>query len=232
MSLKSLIGIARKKRYEIYKAPFKLNIWGVRSKNVKPNKFDDQLHIFFKGNGGMLRKWFHYIFPITTDPGTYWLKNPMNAQGTAMLAEGQYKNTYRIDLHRGKYYALCQRLGKVKVLRDYNRDAVLDFQNGIPEWGKFGINIHRARRTGTTYEVDNHSAGCQVFQKAEDFDSFMRLCEMHAEWNENKFTYTLIDQRMAFRSKLRRALMLTGGLGVLGSGLWYWNEKTGILNPI
>jgi hypothetical protein len=31
----------------------------------------------------------------------------------------------------------------ITVLRDYDRNAILDFWNGKPETGMFGINIHR-----------------------------------------------------------------------------------------
>lgn len=224
--------IAKRKGFVIYDKPYQLNIWGIRSRNEKPNRFDDELHVFYvEGDqserklGFGFKKWMHYVFPITTDPGTYWLNNPMNPQGTAMLAPGQYRDTYKIDLHRGKYYALCQRLNKVKVLRDYNRDAILDFQNGTPDQGMFGINIHRARKSGSTYTVDNHSAGCQVFKRAKDFDLFMRLCEVHRGIYGNQFTYTLIDQRMEFKAILRRTAMSVIGLGTL-FGIYLASQNT------
>ncbi|MBD3638165.1 MAG: hypothetical protein HUJ25_12505 [Crocinitomicaceae bacterium] len=217
--------IAVRRGFIIYKEPFKLNIWGVRSRSTAPNRFDDELHIFFNTSEGLIKKWKHFVFPITTDPGTYWLKNPMHPQGTAMLAPGQYLNTYKIARHREKYYALCQRLGKVQVIRDYNRDSLLDFYNGRPDWGMFGINIHRARKTGTTYTIDNHSAGCQVFQKAKDFNFFMRLCEMHKRVHGNVFTYTLIDRRMEFRTALKRAAIGLLAAGALAAGYWWLNGK-------
>ncbi len=128
----------------------------------------------------------------------------MNPQGTAILKAGQYVDVYAIDKHRGKYYALCQRNGKVTVIRDYDRDAVLDFYNGRETTGMYGINIHRANRIGDTYTVDKNSAGCQVFKNANDFGFFMKLCEVHRSLYGNKFTYTLIDKRMEFRTKLKK----------------------------
>jgi hypothetical protein len=38
----------------------------------------------------------------------------MNSKGCAILKEGQYKGVYEIDLHNGKYEAICQRLGPVR----------------------------------------------------------------------------------------------------------------------
>ena len=217
--------IAKRKGYLIYKEPFKLNIWGIRSRNESPNKFDDELHVFFVGDQKPIRKWVHFVFKLTTDPGTYWLDNPMHPQGTAMLAPNQYVDTYKIDLHRGKYYALCQRLKPVEVIRDYNRNALLDFYNGQPEKGMFGINIHRARKTGTTFTVDNFSAGCQVFQNASEFEFFMKLCEMHKKIHGNQFTYTLIDKRMEFRSSLKRTAIGLLSVGVLATAYWWLNQE-------
>lgn len=155
----------------------------------------------------------------------------MHPQGTAMLAPGQYKDTYEIALHRGKYYALCQRLAKVNVFRDYNRNAVLDFYNGRLDTGMFGINIHRARKTGTTYTVDNHSAGCQVFQKVSEFNFFMKLCEKHRSLYGNRFTYTLVDIRRESRQRAKRALIgLTAiGLAALGISWLVEQEKQTVL---
>jgi len=217
--------IALRKGYHIYRESFKLNIWGFRSKNVLPNRFDDEFHVFFNTSEGLIAKWAYFVFKCTTDPGTYWLRNPMHPQGTAMLAPNQYVDTYEIARHRGKYYALCQRKGKVQVYRDYNRNAVLDFYNGRLDTGMFGINIHRAKRSGITYKVENHSAGCQVFQKASDFNFFMKLCEMHKRKHGNKFTYTLVDTRMEFRESLKRAAVGLVSLGLLAAGYWWLKES-------
>ncbi len=218
--------IAKRNNFFIYTKPYQLNIWGVRSKSIIPNQFDDEIHVFFTTDDGFLKSWKHYVFPCTTDPGTYWLKNPMSPKGTAMLAAGQYLDTYKMDLHRNKYKALCQRLEKVKVIRDYNRNAVLDFYNGTPDYGMFGINIHRANRSGTTYKVDNHSAGCQVFQKVEDFELFMKLCDMHRKLYGNRFSYTLIDKRMESRKTIKKVVLGIVGLSAISLGtIWIMNQQ-------
>jgi hypothetical protein len=196
--------IAKDRGFVLYEEPYRLNIWGFRANSEKPNSFDDELHVFTNIAQTGRPKWAYLVFKITTDPGTYWLQNPMNPQGTAILKAGQYVDVYAIDKHRGKYYALCQRNGKVTVIRDYDRDAVLDFYNGRETTGMYGINIHRANRIGDTYTVDKNSAGCQVFKNANDFGFFMKLCEVHRSLYGNKFTYTLIDKRMEFRTKLKK----------------------------
>jgi len=196
--------IAKDRGFVLYEEPYRLNIWGFRANSEKPNSFDDELHVFTNIAQTGRPKWAYLVFKITTDPGTYWLQNPMNPQGTAILKAGQYVDVYAIDKHRGKYYALCQRNGKVTVIRDYDRDAVLDFYNGRETTGMYGINIHRANRIGDTYTVDKNSAGCQVFKNANDFGFFMKLCEVHRSLYGNKFTYTLIDKRTEFRTKLKK----------------------------
>lgn len=212
--------IAKEKGHVIYTDPYRLNIWGFRANTEKPNVFDDELHVFTNISQTKIAKWAYLVFKITTDPGTYWLKNPMNAQGTAILKAGQYIDTYKIDKHRNKYYALCQRLAKVTVIRDYDRDAVLDFYNGKEETGMFGINIHRARKTGDTLTVDNYSAGCQVFKNGQDFDFFMKLCEVHKKLYGNKFTYTLVDKRMEFRNTLKKITISSVLISLLLGGFY------------
>lgn len=199
--------------YKVFKKPFELNIIGIRSNSTNANSFDDTLRVFYKDDAG---KWQHFVFPITTDPGTFWLENPMNEKGTAILTSGQYENAYKIGFHQGKYKALVQ-AKPVTVLRDYDRNDILEFFNGEAETGQFGINIHRALSVGDTKYIDRHSAGCQVFQNAEDYYQFMHLCELHRERHGNSFTYSLIDFRIRRRVFFRNALIGSAliGLGVL-----------------
>lgn len=209
MMLGSIISSLQSKKYKIYTRPFELNIVGVRSDTVIPNRFDDTINVFFRNNQN---KWVHYLFQATTDPGTYWLQNPMNPQGTAILRQGQYRGAYQIGLHRGQYYALVQ-IAPVTVLRDYDRDAILDFMNGKPDTGLFGINIHRASVDGKVLTVDKNSAGCQVFANVNEFNTFMQLCEVHRQHYGNIFTYSLIDTRAIVREQKRKLLLNITGIG-------------------
>ena len=183
------------KGFKTFSRPFELNIVGIRSNSTKPNSFDDTLNIYYKTSDG---KWQFHQFAATTDPGTYWLLNPMNPQGTAIVKHGQYINSHRIGMHRGKYLALVQQR-PLTIIRDYDRNATLDFMNGKEETGIFGINIHHASVNGTTRTVDKYSAGCQVFANINDFTLFMQLAERHKQLYGNEFTYTLIDERALVR---------------------------------
>ncbi|MEI9909785.1 MAG: hypothetical protein WDO71_08965 [Bacteroidota bacterium] len=208
--LAAIVQVLHIKTFEIYTRPFELNIVGIRADSTIPNRFDDEIHVFYKNN---INQWIHYIFPATTDPGTYWLKSPMHPQGTAILMQGQYRDAYQIGLHRGKYYALVQRK-PITVMRDYDRNAILDFRNGKLDTGLFGVNIHRASLNGTTKEVDQYSAGCQVFANINDFNLFMQLCEKHKTLYDNSFTYSLIDKRAIARSEKKKIVISIAGIGV------------------
>ena len=215
LTFDSLITVLKRKKYVIYQRPYELNIVGVRTENVQPNKVDDAIFVFFRDKK---HHWIYKAFPATTDPGTYWLEQPLELQGTAILAQGQYAGVYQIGLHRGKYLALVQRLGKVNVIRDYNRNATLDFNNGTIQSGYFGINIHHANSEGVTKKVERYSAGCQVFANAEDFNLVMALAEKQKQLYGNKFTYTLIDLRALKRTKRFAQMTIYSGItmGLIG----------------
>jgi hypothetical protein len=210
--------ILKDQGYDIYTKPYQLNIVGMRGKTTVANKFDDEIHVFYTdGNGN----WNYHIYSATTDPGTFWLRNPSYLQGTAILAQGQYRNAYTIGLHRGKYKALVQ-AKPVTVIRDYDRDAFLDFENGTRETGTFGINIHHGESTGTTANVDKYSAGCQVFQDIKDYNEFMGLCERHKSLYGNIFTYTLVDHRAANRVHWKRIIAASTAIATVALG---WTIK-------
>jgi hypothetical protein len=203
MQLGTVKTILKQRGYKLFTRPYELNIVGIRSNETTPNRFDDQLHVFYKTNSG---DWVHHQYQITTDPGTFWLNNPLLPQGTAILSPAQYVGAYKLGLHRGQYTALVQ-VKPVTVIRDYNRNNVLDFFNGTKDTGYHGINIHKA--TGTTPTVDKDSAGCQVFENLPDFEEFMNLCQQAAELYGNSFTYTLVDFRQVARARLRKAAYIS-----------------------
>lgn len=172
---------------------FDVNIVGIRNSSTGKkvtNVFDDFLTISYKENG----VWKFFIWAATTDPGKKsmleWKKMGISG-GCARLVAGQYRTTWAIDKHQGKYEALCQRLAKVKVYRDTDLDLEYD-EDKITE-GIYGINIHKSGRDSTW--VENWSAGCQVFKKSMDFDAFMSIVKKAAKIHGNKFSYTLIETK-------------------------------------
>ncbi len=159
-TLQQIIKTAENKGYTIDKRPFKLNIIGVRNaKATNQNTFDDQLAYFYYDNNGQLRG---KVAVGTTDPSTYWLNNPMNVKGAAVLKSGEYKDAYAIGLHRGQYTALVQ-VKPVTTIRDNDRNAIINYFAPTTT-GLYGINIHRATLNKQNKAViGQDSAGCQVF---------------------------------------------------------------------
>lgn len=170
---------------------YNLNIVGIRNQNLTTDIFNDWMIVFWKYNNRLNQRWYK----ITTDPGDYTLKNPYSQDGTAILVPDQYRGVYKIDKHQGKYEALCQRGGMVKVFRDNNKDESLDMDINRIQEGWFGINIHGAsQKTDVTKNVGAWSAGCQVFQDWRDFEEFMSICKRASEIWGNSFTYTLLEE--------------------------------------
>ena len=169
-----------------------VNLIGVRRDNPGTNEFDDFLVMIYRDKK---LKEVCEVFPVTTDPGEYWLENPMNPKGTAVLVPGQYRGTWQLGKHQNNYEALVQRK-EVKVWRDNNKDKVIDYKSfhTISE-GYFGINIHRSSPYDKSYLVNKWSAGCQVFQSVDDFDEFMKICKKSANLYGNSFTYTLLTEQ-------------------------------------
>jgi len=191
-NIKSYFKASDYRFFENAKKRFNLNIIGVRRDNHGTNTFDDFLLVMFLEEGSMTT----YQYQITTDPGKYWLENPMNPKGTAILVPGQYRSTWKLGKHQGKYQALVQ-AKPVKVYRDNNNDDIIDYANieNTLDEGYFGINIHRSNPYDQSYVINKWSAGCQVFKSVEDYDSFIKLCKDSAEIYGNRFTYTLISEK-------------------------------------
>ena len=166
-----------------------INVVGVRNLSTGrrvTNKFDDMIYVAYNELGS----WRLFFAPITTDPGSYYVrKKLLNPRGVAILKTGQYLNAYAIRLHQGKYEALCQTYKPVTVYRDANKDETYDLK--VTESGSFGINIHKAG--SDSQNVDNWSAGCQVFKRTGDFGAFMKIVRAYKERTKNIFTYTLIE---------------------------------------
>lgn len=178
----------RKLGYSFFeKGDYNLNIIGIRnlSTNKIDNLFDDTLFLAYKVEGR-----FHVLqYPMTTQPGTYYMRNLMQPLGAAIMVPGQYKS-YEIGLHQGKYEALVQR-GPLKIYRDKDRDNQYDYDpTTIQDSYNDGINIHKAGRASK--KIDNWSAGCQVLANSDEYDIFINLCKRSAVLYGNKFTYTLL----------------------------------------
>jgi hypothetical protein len=154
---------------------------GIRSTANLPNQFDDLFGVI----AGDKVEWF----TCTTNPGTHWLKNLLNPKGAALLKANQYKDTWSIGMHQGKYKAFCQ-VKPVEVFRDKNLDDKAE-ETATIDKGLFGINIHRANEKFTSKLIDKWSAGCQVLNNPADFAKVLAAAEAT---KQKAFTYTLLKE--------------------------------------
>ena len=127
----------KKKGYAYFtNGNFNLNIIGVRADNNHKvtNLYDDIIVVIYRDGRGQLTR---DLYNITTEPGAYFMTKKLgNSKGTAILVPGQYRSTWKLDLHRGKYKALCQRK-PVKVYRDGNFNSVYDLNPEKIDTGLF-----------------------------------------------------------------------------------------------
>lgn len=119
------------------------------------NKYSDYL-LYWKNSQ------IQWAVEASTRAGHYWVYNPITyggITGTAVLAQGQYINTWRFT-HQTRFGFKSLELVQVKpvrIWRDGNRNLLID--KTIQQQGMFGINIHTG---GISNFVDNWSAGCIV----------------------------------------------------------------------
>ncbi|GAB4492265.1 MAG: hypothetical protein OHK0019_13850 [Saprospiraceae bacterium] len=108
-----------------------------------------------------------------------------NRKGMGRLKAGVYF-VHKFDYHRGRYEALCQRLGKVTVIRD-------GLNGDYEDEGNFGINIHRGGAN------DTGSIGCQTIYPTQ-WRSFIETAKLQAQiwyeerWKDGPIPYILIEE--------------------------------------
>lgn len=185
--------------YRFYsEGSYNLNIFGVRSNVSESNSFDDVIGVAYNNGKENVVE----VFPATTDPGKYYLMNPLVSGGTLIMVAGQYKSAYKLGLHgrsRSNPYKALEQVRPMKYVRDNNRDSVVDISlidnpnNHIV--GNFKSNIHRAHTSLIAQWVGRYSAGCQVIQDPADFKRLIELCERSAATYGNGFTYTLFNEK-------------------------------------
>lgn len=175
-----------------------VNIIGIRSAVRQGGSFDDHIWVAWKQEAF----WHSRKYRATTDPGLPTLEEgAYAAEGrAAILVPGSYP-VYKFDFHgrdrrasppRPGYRTLCQRNGSVRTYRDDNRDQVLNLDpSTITEGSHYGINIHHAGGYSGGTVVGLASAGCQVFQKKEEWAEAMDIA---ARSGAEIFTYTLMNE--------------------------------------
>lgn len=187
---KQLERMAKAKGYAWFTAPYDLNFIGIRSNAKHDDTFNDTIAVAYKDADGNERV---FCAPFTCDPGIYYLRNPMNARGTAIIPEGQYRSFWMLGKHKG-YVALVQRKA-IRVLRDNDKNDLLGGTLSVhPELG--GFNFHRALENSITKTIGKFTSGCQVVQVPEDFNYIISLVKLQVRYVKSAFiSYTLINEK-------------------------------------
>ncbi len=181
--------------YKFLTRPYEINLFGIRSKKLLVNEFDDVLGIAWEDFYGMGQC---LAFRGTTDPGLYWLKNKLgNINGTFILAPNFYEECFTLGYHNvGKpnaYRAFVQAPSADFVgWRDNDADGQFDM-SGLPTWKDVtGLNLHHAK---DAQYVGQYSAACQVCQSDREHQVMVALGERHAELYSNIFNYALFQSQ-------------------------------------
>lgn len=199
-TIDALREVMNRKGYKFFEnGDYNLNLIGIRSATSISDHFDDLFLVAYKVDG----KWELRAYKCTTDPGAYWLLNPMRKAGTIIMVPGQYRGAYKLGLHGrtsrfGPYKALEQ-VKPIRYVRDNTKDNILDFHLMEDEKNIFEdickTNIHRASKWKTLFNIGKYSAGCQVIQSPAHFAELMQLCEHQiSHGHGNGYTYTLLKE--------------------------------------
>ena len=180
-------------------------IGGIRSSMNVPNVFNDVLFLIIPGK-------VEKYYTITTDPGTTYLKHPINPKGCFIMKPGQHKDCWSLGYHQHKAdHKALRQVGNITGYRDNDKDAEFDMVTGTEETSAGnGVNCHGTKKGYVTKEVGPWSAGCQVFlvwMEKEEFINF--LCEWEkanksfwkkiTDWvfgtSGIRYTYTLLEEK-------------------------------------
>lgn len=185
-----LLSVCRSLGYTVFTKlqDYDLNLIGVRSPSRIAGRFDDRFYVIYREQG----QWIQEDYECTTDPSMEQHLDPTNKKGVAILKAGQYRGVWKLDMHRGKYLALCQRGAVVTVYRDNNEDGISDHVSEDTGW--YGINCHRAHPYKLVDSTQYYSAGCQVIRSPVDWARLISLC--HLQYHHglgDKYSYTLLE---------------------------------------
>lgn len=126
----------------------------------------------------------------STDPGRYWLLNPMTPKGCAKLKEGLW--WYEFGLHRGHPALVQSTVVEVDRLDEHG-------EINTSEKGMFGINLHSGGAGDEAEDIGRWSAGCQIIKTPTPWDEtwkdfFLPLKEACEEASQKYIPYLLITK--------------------------------------
>lgn len=185
------------KNYYVSTKPGEYNIVYVEGMNADgtenndaPNHFNDRRIVIEVVDGipKIIGNW-----EATTEPGSFWTRNPMNRGGAARIKFDQYK-AWRVGTHKtestNQPKALVQ-VENVTVHRDFDRNGI---RTGDKlDTGLFGINQHHANGA-PRHDIGRWGAGCFVGRTETEHDKFMNLIMQDRRYrlNTNHIFWTTI----------------------------------------
>lgn len=190
IGLQDIAKAMSRKGYQLFEddsKPYNLNIISIRSEDMTPNVFNDINVIMWKYKG----HWSMVKSIVTTDPGLYYMENPINVKGTAILKPMQHRGMWKLGKHKGE--TAFQQAKPCTVYRDKNKDNVYD--NKDEETGMFGINGHNANDNRESTIVGKWSAGCTVWANPEEHKVSMLLAKLAVGHWGNGFSHTLLEEK-------------------------------------
>lgn len=186
---KRVLRYLRDQGYWIARSPYMYNIVYVEGANVSGhpnrdefNQWNDRRLVIRIGKFG--KPMMVVNDQATTEPGNVFTTHPLNNQGAARIAFGQYK-AWVDGLHKGVQPALVQRQN-VKVHRDLNKDGMRSSRDPIDIGSTFGINQHGADPGRLPVLVNGYSAGCLVGRRYEWHLSFLETVRKDTRYQQNK----------------------------------------------
>jgi hypothetical protein len=120
----------------------------------------------------------------TTEPGAFYTNRPLNPNGAARIAFGQYK-AWVSGLHQGKQAALVQR-ETIRVHRDINKDGKRNSTDPIDIGKNFGVNQHTTSANKVPDFVGPFSAGCLVGRRFKSHQFFLKTVKSDVRYTMNQ----------------------------------------------
>jgi hypothetical protein len=217
--------------YKIFTRPLELNIVGIRHNANNPTRFNDELHVFFRSysleryaHDDSEPHWKHYRFVICTDPSCYAYYQKENRLWDGLLEQGQYidgfKRAHQVDGKQGDVLLQKPRF-PIRFFYEWKHRIInsMDmrnpaFFNPVPA-GRimncyYNICFEPPIDCSGKIWINEFGAASQVFERREDFDTFMRLCHNHQYVYGNNFSYTLIDFKdplLSAQARLKNAIL-------------------------
>ena len=188
---KSVIKAINRKGYILFERtdkPFNLNFFAIRDMG---GQWNDQFGLMWKYKSG----WAFVPWTGTTDPGAFYLKDPLNVKGTAILPEGQHRGLYGQGKHRGRYKCLkpVREVGVYRIPKGFTYADIDKLSDLTLDVGWHGTNHHRAHDKVEVQKIGKYSAGCQVTLNIDEYGEMLHITDQGFKHWGKTLTYTILN---------------------------------------